>query len=220
MNGPAAVAEPAHLRWRAGIVATSLAVGMVALALSLNIAPGSGGFYVATTALAAVWLVGASLAGPGPAGRLGVTRWGRGRIAEPFLLGLGLALAFVLGALIVREIDALADAVDDVLDYARRGSGPLVVALTVATGVAEEVFFRGALYDTLPRRHATVVSTIVYVVATLASGSAMLAFAALVLGTVLGAQRRLTGGCAGPAITHTTWSVAMLLVLPLIIDVK
>ena len=126
----------------------------------------------------------------------------------------------MLGALIVREIDALADAVDDVLDYARRGSGPLVVALTVATGVAEEVFFRGALYDTLPRRHATAVSTIVYVVATLASGSAMLSFAALVLGTVLGVQRRVTGGFAGPAITHTTWSVAMLLVLPVIIDVK
>lgn len=219
MNGLALGTKPTPPRWRAGIVAASLAAGMAALALSLNIEPGSSGFYLATTALAAVWFIGAMAARPGPGGRLGVTLSERWRIAEPFFLGLALAFAFVLGALIVREIDALADAVDEVLDYARRGSGPLVVALAIATGFAEEVFFRGALYDTLPGRHATVVSTTVYVLATLASGSPMLAFAALVLGTVLGVQRRVTGGFAGPAITHITWSVAMLLVLPLIIDV-
>jgi hypothetical protein len=190
---------------------------MLALAVSLNCEPGSTCFYLATTALAAVWFGGAMLANPGPRGRLGVTLPGRGRIAEPFALGLALAVLFVVGGLVVRQIDALADAVDEVLDYARRGSGPRVMALTVATGIAEEMLFRGALYDASPRRHATVVSTLVYVLATLASGSLMLAFAALVLGIVLGIQRRITGGYAGPAITHTTWSVAMLLVLPLVI---
>ena len=190
---------------------------MLALAISLNCEPDSTNFYLATTALAGVWFGGALLADPGPRGRLGVAFSGRGRIAEPIALGLALAVLFVLGGLVVRQIDALADAVDEVLDYARRGSGPRVMALTVGTGVAEELFFRGALYDTSPRRHATVFSTLVYVLATLASGSLMLAFAALVLGIVLGIQRRITGGYAGPAITHTTWSVAMLLVLPLVI---
>jgi membrane protease YdiL (CAAX protease family) len=190
---------------------------MLALALSLNVEPGSAAFYVATTALAAVWFVGAALVGPGPRGHLGTALSGPERIVEPIALGLALAALFVLGGLVVRQIDPLGDAVDEVLDYARRGSGPLVALLTVSTGIAEEVFFRGALYETAFRRHATVGSTVVYVVATLASGSLMLAFAALVLGGVLGIQRRATGGYAGPAITHVTWSVTMLIVLPLII---
>jgi membrane protease YdiL (CAAX protease family) len=129
-----------------------------------------------------------------------------------------LAVIFVLGGLVVRQIDTLEDAVDHVLDYARRDSGPRILALTVGTGLAEEMFFRGALYDTSPRNRATALSILVYVLATLASGSLMLAFAALVLGIVLGVQRRVTGGYAGPAITHITWSVAMLLVLPLMIS--
>lgn len=190
---------------------------MLALALSLNVSPGSTSFYLATTALAIVWFVGAGLAHPGPGGALGVVSTTRWRVVEPVVLGLALAVLFVVGGLIVRQIDALADAVDDVLEYARRGSGSLVAVLTVVSGIAEEAFFRGALYDALPRRHAVVASTTVYVVVTLASGSAMLVFAALVLGVALGIQRRASGGFVGPAITHVTWSVAMLVVLPLII---
>jgi membrane protease YdiL (CAAX protease family) len=200
------------------VVATTAMAGMVALAVSLNVDPGSTRFYLATAALAVVWVTGALVAGPGVPGSLATTLRGRQRIAEPIGVGVALAAMFVLGALVVNQVDALADAADDVLDYARRGAGPLVVTLTVATGVAEEVFFRGALYDSLPRRHATAASVVIYVVATLASGSLMLGFAALVLGAVLGLQRQLTRGFAGPAIAHATWSLAMLLVLPLIIN--
>lgn len=219
MSDPAVAGDSATDRRRIGVVGVTAAVGMATLAWSLNTDPGSGRFYVATATLAIVWTAGAVLAGPGPGGRVGVIRPGGRRVAEPLVFGVVVAGIFVLGALVVRQIDVLADAVDDVLDYARRGSGAMVVALALVTAVAEELFFRGAVYDALPRRHAPIVSTLVYVLTTLASGRAVLAFAALVLGAALAGQRHVTGGYVGPAITHVTWSAAMLFVLPAIIDV-
>jgi membrane protease YdiL (CAAX protease family) len=42
----------------------------------------------------------------------------------------------------------------------------------------------------------------------------MLVLAALLLGAVVGLERRATGGIQAPMITHVVWSVAMLVVLP------
>jgi uncharacterized protein len=42
----------------------------------------------------------------------------------------------------------------------------------------------------------------------------MLSFAAVLLGLVVGLQRRASGGILGPILTHVTWSLAMLLILP------
>jgi len=39
-------------------------------------------------------------------------------------------------------------------------------------------------------------------------------FAAVMLGVLLGLQRRSSGGILGPILTHCTWSLTMLLVLP------
>ena len=36
------------------------------------------------------------------------------------------------------------------------------------------------------------------------------------LGLIVGLQRRATGGILAPIITHLTWSVSMLYLLPLI----
>ena len=47
----------------------------------------------------------------------------------------------------------------------------------------------------------------------------MLAFAAVLLGVLTGAQRRVTGGVLAPIITHILWSSAMLLLLPPLLDV-
>ena len=44
----------------------------------------------------------------------------------------------------------------------------------------------------------------------------MLAFAAAILGTVVGLQRRASGGILAPILTHVTWSLTMLLALPAI----
>jgi membrane protease YdiL (CAAX protease family) len=45
----------------------------------------------------------------------------------------------------------------------------------------------------------------------------MLAFAALVLGVVVGLERRASGGILAPILTHLVWSVTMLYALPAIL---
>jgi len=60
------------------------------------------------------------------------------------------------------------------------------------------------------------VTTALYVLATAVTGNVMLIFAALVLGIVVGLQRRASGGVMAPVLTHVTWSVVMLYALPAI----
>jgi membrane protease YdiL (CAAX protease family) len=60
------------------------------------------------------------------------------------------------------------------------------------------------------------VTTALYTLATYATGNVMLTFAAALLGLLVGLERRASGGILGPILTHVTWSLSMLLVLPLI----
>ena len=83
-----------------------------------------------------------------------------------------------------REIPPVAEHITRVLEYANHGSLALVVVITLVNGFAEELFFRGALYTALGTFHPVVISTLLYTVATCASGNPMLGFAAIILGTV------------------------------------
>ena len=195
-------------RIRGTVVATVLA-GAVVLAFMLRSEPGSFTFYALTVVLAAVWAGGALLAGPV---RIGTLRTPR-QLLGPFLLGLLLVGIFTVGGLVVREIGPLAEAVASVVSYTDEGGALGLVAVTLAAGVAEELFFRGPLYDVVPR-HPVVVTTVVYTAATAATGNLMLAFAAALLGVVVGLQRQATDGVLAGIITHVTWSVSMLFVLP------
>lgn len=195
--------------------AVTVLVGAVVLGLSLRVEPGDPVFYPATLALAAVWVVGAVASGP-----LRLGRYSRGErqvrpVVLPLLTGLGLAGVFVLGALVVREIPMLGPQVRDLLTFAQEGALPIVLAITLVNGVAEEVFFRGAVFEAVPQ-YPIAASAAVNVLVVLASGNAPLAFAALVLALVVGWQRRITGGVLAPVITHLTWSTVMLLTLPLL----
>jgi membrane protease YdiL (CAAX protease family) len=58
------------------------------------------------------------------------------------------------------------------------------------------------------------ISTALYALATVAGGNPVLVFAAALLGTVVGLERRASGGILAPILTHITWSLSMLLVLP------
>ena len=89
---------------------------------------------------------------------------------------------------------------------------PVIAAVN---GVAEELFFRGAAYAAVPK-HPVTVTTIAYTIATMATGNLMLSFAAVLLGIVVGLERRASGGILAPIITHLTWSLSMLVLLPLI----
>ena len=211
---PEPAAGPGELRRRRIAVSVVTVIGAAVLGWSLNVEPGSGWFYAAALILAAVWTAGAFVSGPLHLGRVGRVPDARRPVLPAVLIGVALAAVFVIGSLVVREIPALGDAVDGVLTYARQGVGPVVVLVTVANGIAEELFFRGAMFAAVPGRAAVLVTTVVYALASIASGNLMLGFAALVLGTVVGMERRASGGVLAPVLTHVTWSTLMLLVLP------
>lgn len=203
----------ADLRRRQLVTAVFVALGGVVLGLSLRIEPGSAWFYPATLLLAGVWVVGAFASGPLHLGRIDTGVALRRPMVVPVAIGLGLAGLFAVGALVVRQVEFLQGQVQDVLDHADSGSWPLLVLITVVNGVAEELFFRGAAYAAIPV-HPVVWTTVAYAVATLATGNVMLAFAAVLLGAVVGLERRSSGGVLAPILTHCTWSVIMLFALP------
>lgn len=206
--------SPRVVRRRRVLVAITVVVGAGVLGFSLRRHPGDGSFYWLTLVLAAVWTAGALVSGPL---HLGGICW-RGRNQRPVITGttIGLLLGgvFVIGGLIARQITPVADLITRVLLYAHHGWYPVIVAITLINGVAEEVFFRGALYTALGRYHPVVVSTVLYTLATLASGNVMLGFAAIILGTVCAFERRATGGVLAPMLTHLVWGLIMVLALP------
>jgi membrane protease YdiL (CAAX protease family) len=204
-------------RRRQVVAAIVVLVGAGVLGWSLRLEPGGNTFYVAAVVLAGVWAAGAFLSG-----RLHLGRMARSNevfvrpILAPILLGLLLVGVFVLGSLVVREIPPLATYVSSVLEYADEGSLTLLAIITFFNGIAEELFFRGAMYAAIPK-HPVLWTTLAYVVATLATGNVMLGFAAIVLGFIVGLQRCATGGILAPIITHLIWSVTMLYALPAIL---
>jgi membrane protease YdiL (CAAX protease family) len=206
----------AAFRRRRIVAAIVVLVGALVLGWSLRLEPGGSAFYVATVVLAGVWAAGAFLSGRLHLGRIA----GDGEVfirpvLAPILLGLLLVGVFVLGSLVVREIEPLATYVSSVLAYADQGSLPLLAAITLVNGVAEELFFRGAMYAAIPR-YPVLWTTLAYVVATLATGNVMLGFAAILIGAVCGLERRASGGVLAPILTHITWSLSMLFLLPLL----
>jgi len=206
--------SPGALRRRQLVTVAFVVLGGTVLGLSLRIEPGSAWFYPATLGLAAVWTVGAFASGPLHLGQIAdPTGSTRRPVVTPVLLGLGLAALFVAGGLVVREIDFLDDQVRSVLDFADEGAVPLLLLITAVNGVAEELFFRGAVYAAVTR-YPVPVTTVAYALATLATGNVMLAFAAVLLGAVVGLERRASGGILAPILTHVTWSTVMLFALP------
>ncbi len=196
------------------VVGITLVIGAVLLGFSLNVTPGGVAFYALTVALAATWVIGGFTSGPLHLGRINFRGELRRPIILPILLGLALAAVFILGAVIVRNIEPLRNITENVLAFARYGSLPLVALVTLINGIAEEIFFRGALFAAIGIWHPVAISTVIYTLTTVATGNVMLVFSAALLGVLLGLQRRASGGILGPILTHCTWSMTMLLVLP------
>lgn len=212
---PGAVRRPLFLRRPALAQLAVLAVlagGTALLHLSFASPPGSTRFYGLSLALAAVWVVGGLLVPvelwPAP------RRRGARTFLAPILVGLLLAVIFVLGALVVDRLPVLGDALSGVFGYADRGLLPLVLAITVINAIAEELFFRGALWRLTRPDHRYAVTTVLYVVATIGTGQPLLIFAAVVLALVTGRLRQVTGGVLAPILAHVAWSVTMLLAVP------
>jgi membrane protease YdiL (CAAX protease family) len=206
---------PSTVLRRRIVVVVVLVIGGALLGYSLTRHPGDESFYWLTLALAGVWAIGALLSGPL---HLGCIRF-RGRNQRPVITGtvVGLVLggAFLVGGLIAREIPGVREYITQVLEFANYGPLVLVTFITVINGIAEEMFFRGALYTALGKTYPAVISTVIYVVATAATtGNPMLGFAAVIVGAVCAFERRTTGGVLAPMLTHFFWGLIMVLALP------
>lgn len=207
-----------EFRRRQVVSAVVVVIGALVLAFALRRTdPGSAQFYGATLLLAAVWAVGALASGPIHLGRVGMDERAARPVLQPILVGLGLVAVFVAGAFVIRLVPPLANQVRSVLEFAGEGSSAsLLLFVTVLNGIAEELFFRGGLYAAI-RGHQVPITAVSYAIATAATGNVMLSFAALLLGVVVGLERRASGGVLAPILTHLTWSVSMLYLLPAIL---
>src|ERR1700752_1997366 len=161
------------------VVAVVVVFGGALLGFSLTRQPDDTSFFWLTLALAAVWTIGAFASGPLHLGS------DRRPVITGTVLGLLLGGVFIVGGLVVREIPGVREFVTRILDFANHGPLALVVFITVINGVAEELFFRGALYAALGKAYPALISTISYVVATSATtGNPMLGVAAAIVGAV------------------------------------
>jgi membrane protease YdiL (CAAX protease family) len=176
---------------------------------------GSTRFYLLTTCLAGTWTGGALGAGPipwrGDGWRTSPGSAARALIVVPVVTGAATFAVFYGAARVARRQRTLRRAIASVLRYADAGSTPLVVLIASGSGVAEELFFRGALWSGSRPLHTT---TLAYAASTAATGNPALILAGLITSVIFGWQRAATGGVLAPAVTHVTWSVLMLRYLP------
>jgi membrane protease YdiL (CAAX protease family) len=213
---PPTHAEPDEVRARRRRVVTAVVLGGAGLlGLSLSSKPDSRRFYVLTMAVAGTWTAGALGSGPLHRGWIeGLDRRLRRPLITPVVTGVGAFALFYAAALLARRIPLLDNAIGNVLRYADQGSTSLVTMTSCANGVAEELFFRGAVYAAAGDRHPVATSTIAYTAATAATRNPALTLAGTAMGVLFGLQRRASGGVQAPVLTHLTWSLLMLRFLP------
>ena len=211
-TAPFHVETPAVQKRRRVVVIVTSLVGAAVLALTLNEPRSGGNFTLYALLLAAVWIVGAFASGP-----LHLGRWGTRRdLMKPIVFGVIAWAVFAVGALVVEQIPFLAKQVDSVISRANGGfwAHATVVAVAVVNGLAEEVFFRGAVYSAFGRYRPALWSTVVYVLVTAASANAPLVLAGAIMGTLWALERRATRGVLASSVTHATWAVMMIFLLP------
>jgi membrane protease YdiL (CAAX protease family) len=205
----------AVLARRRRVVAAVSVAGAGLLGVSLSSDPGSRRFYATSLGVAGLWAAGGVASGPLHLG------WIQGRdqqlrrpVLTPVATGVGAFAFFSACALAAGRLGILDRRIADVLAYAEQGRGRWVLLTTLANGLGEEVFFRGALYAALPGARPAVSSTAVYTLATTATRNPALVLAAAVMGSLFGLQRRASGGVQAPLLTHLTWSALMVRLLP------
>lgn len=196
------------------VVAVVLVLGIVLLSYLFTRERDDESFCLLAVAAAALWSVGALVSGPL---HLGGVRF-RGRNERPVFTGTGVGLVlgavFLLGGVVVSKIPPLTAQISAMLTHVDEVSWRLVVLVVILNAIAEEMFFRGALYTVFERRMPLISSTLLYVLAMMVGLNIMVGVAALVLGTVCGIERRATGGVLAPVLTHLVWGLMMVLALP------
>mgnify|MGYP002712139381 FL=1 len=192
------------------------ALGALGLFLARRAGDGSAGFYWATAFTAVVyavawWLWGSRRAFAGPKKLVDVLRGA--------LIGAALALVFVLGAVVVSRIPALAGPAAELLQTPNKGGYFLTLLVLVVNGIGEELVFRDAVPRQLRAMGQSVVqagvwSTVIYCLVTCVMGVPLLVFAAALLSAVTYVEAVKTGRLYSPIAVHLTWSIGMLFILP------
>lgn len=210
-----------HPRSRRWVILGTGILGALLLGAGLASPPASLQFYASTVALSVVWIVGSMLALAPARPRLATD----GAFARSALLGFTaggvLLLTFLAGAVVVAQVEFLVGPVERLLANAVWGALPVVTVVTVISGVAEEYYFRGALFELLtgsPTRRI-LLTTCAYTLITAASGIVLLVFAAALLGLTTGWLRHRSDGLLAPVSAHLTWSVGMLYLLPPLLEI-
>jgi CAAX protease family protein len=204
----------ARARHRRIVTATGIG-GAGLLGISLSTKAGSSQFYILTMGLAGTWAAGALSSGPFPLGTAQSPEGAHRRpVVMPLLTGAGAFGLFYGAARLARHVPPLNRAIGSVLHYADDGSTRLVLLTACANAVAEELFFRGALWSLVQESHPVVKTTLAYAATTAATRNPALVLAGTATSVLFGLQRRTSGGILAPALTHLTWSLLMLRYLP------
>ena len=98
--------------------------------------------------------------------------------------------------------------------YAEEGPAHLVLLTASANAVAEELFFRGALWSLTEQTHPLATTTLAYTATTAVTRNPALTIAGAATSVLFGLHRRASGGVLAPVLTHLTWSLLMLHYLP------
>lgn len=197
LAGPDSSVPAAAADARRGPVLAAAGTGAAALlGLSLSTRPGSPRFYFLTMGLAGTWAAGALSSGPLPLDKPGSRRGARS-VVMPVLTAAGAFGLFYGAARLARHIPPLSRAIGDVLDYADGGAKPLVLLTASANAVAEELFFRGALWTAAQQTYPITTTTLAYAATTAATRNPALVLAGTATSVLFGLQRQATGGILG-----------------------
>ena len=119
-------------------------------------------------AVAGTWVAGALGSGPVYLGSTRGRESTRHRlVVMPVLTGVGAFGAFYGAARLARHIPLLDQAIGGILRYADEGSTALVLLTACTNGVAEELFFRGALWSAVEDSRPVAKTTLAYAAMTL-----------------------------------------------------
>jgi membrane protease YdiL (CAAX protease family) len=195
------------------VTGATLVVGTGLLATTLRVRPTSGWFSALGFLAAAAWILGGLLSGPLPLRPERPAAWRT--VALPAVaLGVIAFLGFLAADLVGQQLAWISGALTSILGKAHAGPWALVLAVALVNGVAEEIFFRGALLAALEPRRPAVTATVIYVAVTAATGNLALVVAAVVMGTIFTLERLSTRSLLAPIATHLSWSTLTLLLLP------
>jgi CAAX protease family protein len=120
--------------------------------------------------------------------------------------GVAAFIVFLAAYLVARHLPVVGAALHGVLATADASSITVVLLVALVNGAGEELFFRGALHAAVERHRPALVTTIVYVVVTAATGNIALVIAAVVMGALFSVERLSSRGVLAPMLTHLTWT--------------